>query len=348
VPESQALPQPGTMIRGRRPLKPDRNDVPAFSRSGTRAGARSIGALKNERLWAMRTTKKTKKRMTKKRVTKERVTKKTTPKAFHWTDHEIVEHLVAFSPASAGPVRARAVLALQSARQTFPLICSLIETVSQPLLAPRRIETTFPVRDDAAQLEALLQRYGSDKSTLHNYHLLYAALLGPKRNDPLRLLEIGIGTNNPEIVSTMGPSGKPGASLRAFRDFCPNAQVFGADFDRRILFEEERIRTYFVDQTRYSSFDELSIQISERTFDLVIDDGLHSPNANIATMLFALRILRSDGYFIVEDIPESALPIWQVVGAVLPEGYRPLIVEAKYGWLFMIQKPRFPAARRNL
>ena len=71
----------------------------------------------------------------------------------------------------------------------------------------------------------------------------------------------------------------------------------------------------------------------------MIDDGLHSPNANIATMLFALTILRPSGFFIVEDIRSSSIPIWQVVAAILPESYRPIMVQARGGLLFMIQKP---------
>ena len=41
----------------------------------------------------------------------------------------------------------------------------------------------------------------------------------------------------------------PGASLRAWRDFFPNATILGADLDREVLFEEERITTGYMDQT---------------------------------------------------------------------------------------------------
>jgi SAM-dependent methyltransferase len=136
----------------------------------------------------------------------------------------------------------------------------------------------------------------------------------------------------------MGASGKPGDSLRAFRDFCPNAQIFGADIDRRVLFEEDRIRTYYVDQTQCISFDELYPNLAGNLFDLVIDDGLHSPNANLATILFALRILKSSGFFVVEDIHPDSLTVWQFVAAVLPKSYRPTIVQAKNGFLFMVKK----------
>jgi hypothetical protein len=261
------------------------------------------------------------------------------------SNYEIATALAAFSPNSPGSIEAITDLALQSAQQTFPLICSLVKAVSPSLITPEPIESLFTPeasRNGSAELAALFNQYGSDKSSVHDYHLLYAALLGPRRSDPLRLLEIGLGTNNPNVVSTMGPSGRPGASLRAFRDFFPNAQVFGADIDRRILFDEDRIRTYYIDQTRSSSFDELYSNLADRMFDLVIDDGLHSPNANIATMLFALKILGPSGFFIVEDISSSSIPIWQVVAALLPENYNPKVIQAKGGLLFVIQKPAAP------
>jgi len=199
----------------------------------------------------------------------------------------------------------------------------------------------LPTQDytnEAAELANLFNRYGSDKSSVHDYHLVYASLLGSRRSDPLRILEVGLGTPNSDLISNMGPLGKPGASLRAFRDFFPNAQ-HGADIDRRILFEEERIHTYHVDQTRLGSFDELYANLSDGVFDLVIDDGLHSPNANIATMLFALKILRPSGFFIVEDILPRSILIWQVVAALLPQNYSPKLIQAKRTLMFMIQKP---------
>jgi hypothetical protein len=41
----------------------------------------------------------------------------------------------------------------------------------------------------------------------------------------------------------------PGASLRVWRDFFPNAQVIGIDIDEKTMFKDERINTYVVDQT---------------------------------------------------------------------------------------------------
>jgi len=53
------------------------------------------------------------------------------------------------------------------------------------------------------------------------------------------------------------------------------------------------------------SFDALATAI-DCQLDVIIDDGLHCPNANIASFIFALRNLRSGGWFIVEDIRGNA------------------------------------------
>ena len=258
------------------------------------------------------------------------------------TNYEIVERLAAFSPNSAGSLQARGAMALEAAQQTFPLLSSLVITTSGALITPQPIATIYPEQtrtQDITELSDLFERHGSNNSSFHDYHLLYAPILAPLRREPLYLLEIGLGTNNPAIVSTMGKSGRPGASLRAFRDFLPHAQIVGADIDRQILFEEDRIRTFYVDQTREESFEELATHLSNAPFDLVIDDGLHSPNANIGTMLFSFQILKRGGRFIVEDISADAIPVWQTVGALLPPAYRPILIRAKNGFLFMVQNP---------
>src|SRR5262245_6768000 len=123
------------------------------------------------------------------------------------TNYEIFNKLATFRPNSAGSLQALTALTLQSAQQTFPLICSLIGATSQSPIEPRPIESIFPAQADSngtQELAALFNRYGSDKSSAHNYHLLYAPLLASRRRDRLRLLEIGIGTNNSDVVSNMG------------------------------------------------------------------------------------------------------------------------------------------------
>jgi hypothetical protein len=252
---------------------------------------------------------------------------------------ELIDALPTFTVSSAGTPEAIAPLALQSAAMTLPLLAGLASHAVPPL-QPAPVDTfvhTDAARQAGARLKSLLDRYGSDKASPHEYHHLYGAIL----HDPAAVtavLEIGLGTNHEDVVSNMGQGGRPGASLRAFRDFLPGAQVYGADVDRRVLFDEERIRTFHVDQLDQRTFDDLGREVGAE-FDLVIDDGLHTPGANLATLLFALPRLKAGGVFVVEDVHAAHYPVWQVVAALLPASrYKCFLVLAGYGSLFAVQR----------
>ena len=190
-------------------------------------------------------------------------------------------------------------------------------------------------RASAAELKTLFDRYGSDKATLHNYHHIYGAVLS-RLAGARAVLEIGIGTNFSDAVSNMTESGSPGASLRAFRDYLPGAEIWGADVDRRVLFAEDRIRTLFIDQTDLTSFAEAE---AIGPLDLLIDDGLHAPDANLAVLAFGLRQVRAGGWIVIEDIPERALPVWQVVAAMLPSAFGSSLVRTRTTYVFVVRKP---------
>jgi hypothetical protein len=254
-------------------------------------------------------------------------------------DLKIISSFPMFAPHSLGCIRSRAALTIQSANQTFPLMLDLLSGTGRDVQVPVPIESFInndKKRLAAEQFKKLCDRYGSDKATLHDYHLLYAGILA-EQDSVTALLEVGLGTNHRDVVSNMGINGKPGASLRAFREFLPNARIYGADLDRRILFSEERITTFFVDQTDLNSFSAIADAVQEG-FDLIIDDGLHSPNANLATLLFSLERLKIGGWLVIEDIAPLALPVWQVIAAVMPEGYDSHLVEGKNTYLYVIQR----------
>jgi hypothetical protein len=107
--------------------------------------------------------------------------------------------------------------------------------------------------------------------------------------------------------------------------------------DRRILFNEDRIATYYVDQTDDASFRELGNRLQNESFDLVIDDGLHAPNANLATLAFALRSLKPGGHVVIEDIDARSLAIWKLVGTILPSPFSTSLFAAKGGNVFVVK-----------
>jgi hypothetical protein len=181
------------------------------------------------------------------------------------------------------------------------------------------------------------QRWGSDKSTTHNYHIIYAHIIHSLgRSSHVKLLEIGLGTNNPSLVSTMGSGGKPGASVRAFKELLPNAEIFGADVDRAILFQEERLKTFYIDQLNASTFKEASMN----TYDIIIDDGLHSVGANMNSLLFALKHVNEGGWIVIEDISLAAIDNWFVVRHVLlsQDIYDAYIIQAAKAFMFVVRR----------
>ena len=259
---------------------------------------------------------------------------------------EICRRFPMFAPNSAGwtgGFQARAELTQRSAVGTVQALERLAESLGAgpaPVIVPL---AELALNEEVAALsQRLAERftyYGSDKTVVHRYEPLYATLLAPRQQlDSLVLLEIGLGTNNTDTPSNMGAQGKPGASVRAFRDVFPQAQVHGADVDRRILFTEERLHTHFVDQLDPATLEALGQEIGA-ALDLIIDDGLHMPYANLNTLIFALRHLKPGGHFVIEDILEPMLPIWRLVARLLrAQGHEAAIYRGRAAFVFVVTK----------
>ncbi|RYC11537.1 hypothetical protein [Nocardioides zhouii] len=254
-------------------------------------------------------------------------------------DLKILEALPAYAPNSAGYPEVRSAMALHAANRSIELVGQLADHVeARGLSVVDPVEFWAGAADHGAvgRLDELLRRHGSDKSTDHDYHLVYAGILDSMPQGS-SLLEIGLGTNDESIVSTMGRLARPGASLRAFRDYLPTSAVFGADIDREILFQEDRITTTWVDQTSTESVRALEAQLPDDVH-LIIDDGLHSPDANMQVLLLGLRIMPVHGWLVIEDIIPAAQDFWRVVAALLPNHFEATLVRAKGGDLFVVRR----------
>jgi hypothetical protein len=167
----------------------------------------------------------------------------------------------------------------------------------------------------------VMTRHGSDKgqgwrtatgpTLTHNYTTIYSVLFGNLRDRPLRIFELGLGTNNANFSCNMGANGIPGASLRGWRELFPNALVFGADIDRDILFQEYRIKTFYCDQLDSVTIRDLWSQpVLQNGMDIIIDDGLHSFEANTSFLGGSLEHLRPGGVYVIEDVSQPAIERW--------------------------------------
>jgi hypothetical protein len=191
-----------------------------------------------------------------------------------------------------------------------------------------------------SDLSKLFSQHGSDKSTEHNYEIVYSKIISSLLNgsERLSLLEIGLGSNNTDTPSNMGTQGRPGASLRAWRDLDFRINVVGADIDKRVLFEEERISTFQLDQTSHQSWAEFKRNTDNQFFDLIIDDGLHSPYANLVTVNEALSMLSPNGLIVVEDIHERSIPVWKLAQLLLPNSFESKLYKARRAYILVISR----------
>jgi len=114
----------------------------------------------------------------------------------------------------------------------------------------------------------------------------------------------------------MGVNGVPGASHRGWRQYFPNAQIWGADIDKNILFKEDRIKTFYCDQRDPAAINAMWSAIAAsstnnvNSFDIIIDDGLHEFDANVCFCLNSIGKLAPGGVLIVEDIKNHYVPQW--------------------------------------
>ena len=164
------------------------------------------------------------------------------------------------------------------------------------------------------QLCEIMNRNLSDKGNgHHNYTKLYDHMFGFFRHEKINILEIGVGSINHNIPSNMsggelGPIYKPGASIRGWCEYFPNAEIYCCDIDKTILdFNDERIHGFFIDQTNDYILNSVSSEgiIKDIHFDIIIDDGLHYFPVNCNVMNYLVPKLKKGGYYIVEDIIDS-------------------------------------------
>ena len=170
--------------------------------------------------------------------------------------------------------------------------------------------------DREEEMKNLFIKYGSDKF-INPYYKYYSNVLSHKTD--INILEIGMGTKNPSIPSTMffykqdkGFDSTPGGSLRAFRDFVAGSRVYGADVDKEILFEEDGIKTMKVDQLDKNELDDLFNGVS---FDFAVIDGLHHITSDVNSIISLISRMNVGSKLIIEDI--AIFENWKIVDFIL-------------------------------
>ena len=134
----------------------------------------------------------------------------------------------------------------------------------------------------------IANKYGTDKCPTHkglrpghSYTPFYETLFRAGGYAVKFVLEIGI---------------ERGASLRMWRDFFPQATVVGLDIVPENLIQEDRIFSLLINPV-------LSIEgLKPGGFNVIVDDGSHNPDDQIAAFLNLFPLLSTQGIYIIEDV----------------------------------------------
>jgi len=123
----------------------------------------------------------------------------------------------------------------------------------------------------------------------HNFVEIYEKFFFQWKNDPIRILEIGIYT---------------GGSLGLWYDYFQRASIFGIDIEPKTQYENDRTKTFVADQVRRDQLKRF-IDTYGGDFDIIIDDGGHAMAQQQVSFGFLFPFVKSGGYYIIEDLHTS-------------------------------------------
>lgn len=88
--------------------------------------------------------------------------------------------------------------------------------------------------------------------------------------------------------------------------FGSKAKVYGIDVNESFLFKEEQIEIFIGNQKNRSFLKEVFNKIG--SVDILIDDGEHEPNGQIATFEESIPYIKEGGLYVCEDLHNAYHP----------------------------------------
>lgn len=138
------------------------------------------------------------------------------------------------------------------------------------------------------KISEILMTYKTDKARDHSYGEFYDNLFDRfDKNETLNILELGV---------------QAGGSLLAWKDYFPNANVYGVDIS------DSRYEEYKSDRVHYRVADLRDMPVKEgMMFDIIIDDSDHFIGTQVFIVKNYFHLLNIQGVLVIEDVqyPES-------------------------------------------
>jgi len=123
----------------------------------------------------------------------------------------------------------------------------------------------------------------------HGFTELYEHFFYPLKDSPIKIFEIGI---------------EKGGSLILWRDYFPNAKVYGIDVIDKSNLNSEKIKTFVANQASRSQLDSF-IDKYGGDFDIILDDGGHKMEQQQVSLGHLFKYVKPGGYYIIEDVHTS-------------------------------------------
>lgn len=158
-------------------------------------------------------------------------------------------------------------------------------------------------------------KYGTDKcpQIKHPYTPVYYDFFKRRIRFVKKVLEIGVWE---------------GSSIRMWRDFFPNAQIYGLDVREESQIEEERIKVFLGDSRDEKLVKNLILNEMGTDIDFVLDDGSHWPSYQAITCRIIKPLLtKKEVIYAIEDVrfPDELrkkLPEYEIEEINIPKKYR--------------------------
>lgn len=148
----------------------------------------------------------------------------------------------------------------------------------------------FPDRIDKAVAEknGLYYCARTDKDIAHSYGPVYAELLTPLRETPIRFLELGVAEYG-------------AGDLLSFAEFLPLAEIWGVDVNLGPAMPEVRNhpRIKLIGADAYKAE---SVQLVDGHFDVVIEDLTHEPPNQLLAHDIWWPLVKPGGIYVIEDV----------------------------------------------
>lgn len=153
-----------------------------------------------------------------------------------------------------------------------------------------------------SELEALFTKYGTDKG-IWGYTPAYEKHLEDRRPIVRAVLEIGI-CGFRDI-----PNNVVGASLFAWKDYFPNAEIYGLDNDGRFIFNDQhRIHTEQCDAYDVDCLLRAVDTFEAPPFNFICDDAVHDPINQMFLVRHLWKYLGSGGVYAIEEACPYKVP----------------------------------------